>query len=114
LDPRLHKPGVDKAQRGGLEGRGSYEGWHASTLLCRSSALHAAGPMPEIPLGEFIAWYGVAQSAGLQSSMISDVLVKRRMHLQNTTRGLEDRNGYLKAAKMVLDSKRARGRALGA
>ncbi|HTS50320.1 MAG TPA: glycosyltransferase family A protein [Bryobacteraceae bacterium] len=106
-------PELTEAQRVGLAGRGAYEGWHASTMLCRTSALHAAGPMPEIPLGEFIAWYGVAQSAGLHSHMISDVLAKRRMHLQNTTRGLEDRNGYLQAAKLVLDSKRARGRAPG-
>lgn len=46
--------------------------------------------------------------------MISDVLAKRRIHLQNTTRRLEDRNAYIQAAKMVLDSKRARGRAQGA
>ena len=107
-------PELTEAQRAGLSGRGSYEGWTACTMLCRSLALHAVGPMPEIPLGEFIAWYGVAQSAGLQSCMISDVLVRRRMHLQNTTRHLEDRNGYLQAAKLVLDSKRARGRAQGA
>jgi len=107
-------PELTEAQRAGLAGRGEYEGWHASTMLCRSLALQTAGPMPEIPLGEFIAWYGVAQSAGLQSCMISDVLARRRMHLQNTTRHLEDRNGYLRAAKLVLDSKRARGLPQGA
>ena len=107
-------PELTEAQRAGLAGRGEYAGWHASTILGRSGALQAAGPMPEIPVGEFIAWYAVAQSAGLQSSMISDVLAKRRIHLQNTTRRLEDRNAYIQAAKMVLDSKRARGRAQGA
>lgn len=107
-------PELTEAQRARLSERGAYEGWTACTMLCRSLALRAVGPMPEIALGEFIAWYGVAQNAGLQSSMISDVLVKRRIHLQNTTRRLEDRHAYIQAAKLVLDSRRARGRAQGA
>jgi glycosyltransferase involved in cell wall biosynthesis len=101
-------PELTETQRANLSGRGVYEGWHASTMLCRTAAFHSVGPMPEIPIGEFIAWYGLAQTAGHQCRMLSESLVRRRIHLQNTTRDLQSRAGYLRAAKLVLDSKRAR------
>jgi hypothetical protein len=62
-----------------------------------------------LPIGEFIAWYGLAQTVGLKSHTIPEVLVRRRIHLSNTTlRHRQDQAGYLKAAKMVLDARRAR------
>jgi hypothetical protein len=61
-------------------------------------------------MGEFIAWYGLAQTAGLKSHLIPELLVARRIHLGNSTRRHQDRGGYAAAAKMVLDSRRAQNR----
>jgi len=107
-------PELTESQRANLLELGTFDGWHASTMLCRMAAFRAVGPMPEIPMGEFIAWYGLIQTAGLQGRMIPDVLVRRRLHLQNTTRQRKLQSGYLQAAKLVLDSKRARSRSQSA
>jgi glycosyltransferase involved in cell wall biosynthesis len=90
---------------------GAYAGLIPSTLLTRASTFISVGLLPEIPIGEFIAWYGLAQAAGVRTRIVPEVLVRRRVHLHNTTRFHgESLAGYVKAAKLVLDSKRARGR----
>lgn len=104
-------PELTEVQRRNLLARGAeYQGLQASTLLCRPRAFHAVGWMPELSMGEFIAWYGLAQTAGLQCRTVPELLVKRRVHLWNTTLHEQDLSGYVKAAKMVLDSRRARNR----
>ncbi len=108
-------PELTAEERANMAIRGPTEGWQASTMLCRAPALRRVGPMPEIYGGEFIAWFGLAQTAGLKSRMLSDLLVRRRVHLRNMTRKARDLDGgYLKAAKMVLDSRRAKSRPQGA
>ena len=88
---------------------GGYPGLSLSTMLLRAPTFRSVGALPELPIGEFIAWYGLAQTVGLKSHTIPEVLVRRRIHLSNTTlRHRQDQAGYLKAAKMVLDARRAR------
>ena len=75
----------------------------SSALVVRRAAFDIAGPMPDLAVGEFIAWYGLAQTAGLTSFVVPNVLVRRRIHLTNMSRRPSaDKSGYLKAAKMVL------------
>jgi len=107
-------PELTENQRASFSEIGTFDGWHASTMLCRTAAFRTVGPMPELATGEFVAWYGLVQTAGLKCKMIPDTLVSRRIHLQNTTRQRKIQSGYLQAAKMVLDSRRARSRAQGA
>lgn len=86
-----------------------YPGLSASTMLARASCFRCVGFLPEVPIGEFIAWYGIAQTAGLRSDTVPEVLVRRRVHLSNMTfLKRHDKSGYLKAAKLVLDARRAR------
>jgi len=102
-------PELSETQAAGLCAReADYAGWHASTMLARRAAILSVGPLPDVAMGEFIAWFGLAQDAGLKSRMISESLVKRRIHMSNMTRQRrEDMGGYLKAAKLLLDSRRA-------
>jgi glycosyltransferase involved in cell wall biosynthesis len=106
-------PDIEEPQARQLSVRpGEYAGWHASTLLARAHSFQSVGPMPDVSMGEFIAWYGLAKNAGLHSCIISESLVRRRVHLTNMTRRKrEDMGGYLKAAKIVLDSRRGGKRA---
>jgi glycosyltransferase involved in cell wall biosynthesis len=87
-----------------------YPGWLPSTMVARTRSFLSIGPFPDVPVGEFIAWYGLAQAAGLKSQMIPEPLVRRRIHLSNTTRLRDQRGGYAAAAKMVLDSRRSQNR----
>jgi glycosyltransferase involved in cell wall biosynthesis len=107
-------PELTAQQRETLSIRGPTEGWQASTMLCRAQVFRSVGPMPQLHVGEFIAWYGLTQTAGFQSRMLAESYVRRRVHMRNMTRGNQDMNGYLKAAKMVLDSRRAKARLEGA
>jgi glycosyltransferase involved in cell wall biosynthesis len=91
---------------------GQHAGWIPSTMLARRSCFDAVGLLPEIAIGEFIAWFGMARAAGLNLRMVAEPLVRRRVHLSNTTRQ-RDLGGYLKAAKVLLDSRRAKGMTQG-
>jgi glycosyltransferase involved in cell wall biosynthesis len=104
-------PELDDELRKNLRVRSEdHAGLLLSTLLSRAESFRSIGPLPELPVGEFIAWYGMAQKAGWKCYTIPEVLVRRRIHLSNTTRrSRKDMGGYLKAAKMVLDLRRAPG-----
>jgi glycosyltransferase involved in cell wall biosynthesis len=103
-------PELTDVQRATLSGRTEdYAAMLPSTMLARTQRMHAAGPLPDIAIGEFIAWFGLAQVAGLKWRMLPESLVQRRMHLNNLTRRRrEDMGGYIRAAKLVLDSRRSR------
>ena len=78
----------------------------AAAMLARLESFRRAGPLPDLREGEFIAWYGIAQSVGLRSAVIPETLVYRRVHLSNSTRVASNPGDLLKAAKMVLDRRR--------
>lgn len=80
-----------------------------STMLARRASFLKAGPIPDLGEGEFIAWYGIAMAMGMQSDVIAEVLVRRRVHLTNSTRVAAKRHDLLRAARLVLDRKRAAG-----
>jgi hypothetical protein len=76
-----------------------------SAMLARRTSFMKAGWLPDLRGGEFIAWYGIAQSRGLRTTIIPDLLVRRRVHLANST-GQSRPQDYVRAAKMILDQRR--------
>jgi glycosyltransferase involved in cell wall biosynthesis len=85
----------------------------ASSLLLRTSTFRSIGDLPPVPHGEFIAWIGWARELGHRELVLPEVLMRRRIHAQNTTRIHSDLAGYPAAMKWLLDRRRER-RAVGA
>ena len=81
----------------------------ASSLLCKRETFLRVGEFPDVPGGEFIAWYGHARDLGLRELIVTEVLVRRRIHGANTSRTLLA--GYTVAARWLLEQRRARAKA---
>ncbi len=77
-----------------------------SGILAARTTFLKIGDFPHVPAGEFIAWYGWAQSLGFQTFVLPDVLVRRRVHAHNTSRGVSAASGYVQAAKWLMDQRR--------
>lgn len=77
-----------------------------SGLLATRTTFLQVGDFPDVPAGEFIAWYGWAQWLGVQTSVLPDILVRRRVHASNTTRAEGLGKGYVQAAKWLMDRRR--------
>ena len=78
-----------------------------SGLLARREVFDVAGPLPEFRCGEFIAWYGWAQTLGLKSLVVPGSLVRRRMHTDNTTRNRQGLAEYTQAMHWLMERRRA-------
>jgi glycosyltransferase involved in cell wall biosynthesis len=77
-----------------------------SAMLARRESFVRGGLLPDLREGEFIAWYGRALSLGLRTEVIPEVLLRRRVHMANSTRRDTQHGDLLRAAKMVLDLKK--------
>lgn len=77
-----------------------------SSFLSTRDTFARVGDFPNFPAGEFIAWYGLAQSLGLRSTVLPGVLVRRGVHATNTTRDRRSLAGFPLAAKWLLDRRR--------
>ena len=80
----------------------------AGAMLIRRQSFARVGEFATAwTIGEFIDWYGRAQALGLQSALLPDVVLRRRLHTTNVTRRTQDRRGdYLRIVKARLDAKR--------
>lgn len=78
----------------------------ASTLLCRRETFLRIGEFPEAAGGEVVAWYGWASSLGIQSYVLPEVVLRRRVHAANSSRDPKVSAGYVAAAKWLLDRRR--------
>jgi glycosyltransferase involved in cell wall biosynthesis len=68
--------------------RAAMPGYSLGTMLVRRDAFWRVGPFATTwRVGEFIDWYGRAVDAGLTGTMRPDVVLRRRVHAGNTTRG---------------------------
>jgi len=85
-----------------------------SSLLLEREIFRRVGDLPSVPGGEFIAWYGWARELGFKDFTVPEVLVRRRIHATNTTRGGLSTAGYPLAAKWLLDQRRSAQAATGA
>jgi glycosyltransferase involved in cell wall biosynthesis len=108
-------PDLDAAARARLRApTGGGPAYTAATLLIRRASMDRAGPFAtQWQLGEFVDWYLRASEAGLQSLMLPEVLLRRRIHADNT--GLRERGqrgDYVRILKGSLDRRRARGQSV--
>lgn len=103
----FHSPELTEAQRSAVACEtGVGPMMLPSAMLARREAFLRVGPLPDLREGEFIAWYGIALANGLKVEVIPEELVRRRVHMTNSTRQETRPADLLRAAKMVLDSKK--------
>jgi len=84
--------------------------WTAPNLmLIRRTSFERVGPFSEqVRVGVTVDWFARAQEAGLRSVMLDDVVLERRLHLNNNgLRERESRNQYLHVLKAALDRRRS-------
>ena len=77
-----------------------------SGLLARREVFDVAGPLPEFRCGEFIAWYGWAQTLGLKPLVVPGSFVRRRVHADNTTRNRQGLADYTQAMHWLMERRR--------
>ena len=84
-------------------------GYGRSAMLVRRAAFDRVGAFGDWPrLGEFIDWYARAVDLGLQTLMLADVVMLRRVHDDNMGVRLRDeRTDYTRVLKGILDRRRA-------
>ncbi len=92
-----------------LPGGAQMTGYHVGAMLIRRAAFERAGPFdPQLQVAHFLEWYGRAETLGLQSVILPDVVMKRRIHTTNLGIRAHDRARleYLKLARGKLDQGR--------
>jgi glycosyltransferase involved in cell wall biosynthesis len=84
-------------------------GIHRGTMLIRREALERVGPFAtRWTLGEFIDWYARALDVSLSSSVLPEVIMHRRLHMDNSgIRDREARSDYVEILRVVLNRRRA-------
>ncbi|HWH07186.1 MAG TPA: glycosyltransferase family A protein [Candidatus Paceibacterota bacterium] len=77
----------------------------AGTCLLKKEVVDRVGTFDEtLRIGEFIDWNTRAQDAGMRSTMLQDILYRRRVHDSNT--GIQERpsrTDYLKVVRNALE-----------
>ena len=101
------EPGAERFEAAVQDGAA---GQVPGTLLIRRDSFLRAGLLdPELRIGEFIEWYGRATEAGLRFETLPEVVLRRRIHGDNTTIQLAgDRTGYLRIMREALARRRTR------
>jgi glycosyltransferase involved in cell wall biosynthesis len=84
-------------------------GYHPGAMLIRRCSFMAVGQFAvNLQVGEFIDWYARAVDKGLTGAVLPDTVLRRRIHLANTTiRQRAAQTDYLKVLKASLDRRRA-------
>jgi glycosyltransferase involved in cell wall biosynthesis len=86
-------------------------------MMIRRSAWDRVGAMDtDLHVGEFVAWYARAVDAGLRMSVLSQVVLARRIHGANTVLNAWESHGdYLQVVWAVLERRRggSGGRSVG-
>lgn len=84
-------------------------GYLAGALLIRADAARRVGPFdPQWQVGNFVDWYLRAREAGVRDAMLTDVVLRRRLHADNMgIRERESRRAYARILKHALDRRRA-------
>ena len=78
-----------------------------SCLLARRSAFDQVGLLRTDCKVDFLDWYMRAQDCGIQSAMLAEPLVRRRLHTTNfSLRNKDVRRDYLAVMKSSLDRRR--------
>lgn len=106
---QFYSPEVDAMKtRPPLPSGEQMAGYHVGAMLIRRTAFETVGPFdPQWQVAHFIEWYGRAATLGLQSLVLPEVVMKRRIHTTNLGIRAHDqaRREYLRLAKMRLDQR---------
>jgi glycosyltransferase involved in cell wall biosynthesis len=79
----------------------------SSMLVKRQSFLQVGCFDDQLKQGELIDWYARAEDAGMKIGMCECVLLKRRIHANNTSSSKErDHTRYTAAIKQIIDRRR--------
>jgi len=83
-------------------------GQHVGTMLIKRESFQKVGPFrTDWEIGEFIDWYARAEEMGLKSLMLSEVVMKRRLHKASQgTYKREHQKEYVRVLKAALDRRR--------
>jgi glycosyltransferase involved in cell wall biosynthesis len=106
----FHSPELSEQLKAKLDGAGQTMPGHiAGTLLIKRESFLRAGLFETgWRLGDFIDWYLKAMEKGLESYMLPEIVMQRRLHGGNTT--LRERPAildYVRVLKASLDRRRA-------
>lgn len=86
-------------------------GYLPGTMLIKRESFFHVGPFAtHWRLGEFIDWYSKAMEKGLESFMLPEMVMRRRIH--NTNMGIRERRSqtdYVRILKAALDRRREKG-----
>ena len=99
-------PELDDSQKANLVAREESMPVRAkSTMMCTRSLMDSAGHWKlHVTTGDFIEWYSRATATGAMEFVLPDLLVRRRVHLDNYTRHHKDeRTHYVNLMKQHLD-----------
>ena len=99
---------ADAVNRLARPGSEPMAGYHVGAMLIRRTAFKKVGPFdPQWQVAHFIEWFGRAQALGLQSQILPDVVMKRRIHTTNLGIRAHQRarQEYLLLAKAQLDKR---------
>jgi glycosyltransferase involved in cell wall biosynthesis len=105
----FHSPELSEKLKAKLEGAGQTMPGHIGTLLIKRDSFLRAGLFETgWRVGEFIDWYLKAIEKGLESYMLPEVVMQRRLHSGNMT--IRERPAildYVRILKASLDRRRA-------
>jgi len=87
-------------------------GYVAGTMVIKRESFVRVGPFATTwQIGEFLDWYVRAQEMGMKSSMVPEVVLRRRLHTDNISiRNRDSRTDYVRMLKASLDRRRASDR----
>lgn len=104
VDP-LATEGARALMRSPKEAFPSHMVW---AMLIRRTSFERVGPFATGQAAEAVEWYARALHAGLRSTMIDELVLRRRLHGANVGLASEGaRRGYVQVAKAALDRRRS-------
>lgn len=114
---QFYSPELEESLRGRIHLASSrMPGYVPGAMLVKRAAFLKVGLFNDgFRIGEFIDWYLRAVDYGLKSSLVSEVVLKRRIHDANT--GIKERDSrkdYLRVLKASLDRRRKNEKNAGA
>jgi glycosyltransferase involved in cell wall biosynthesis len=79
-------------------------------MMVKSSAFHRIGWFDEtLDRGDFIDWFSRAKEAGLDYSILPELIARRRLHRNSMSNRYQDEKDLVRLAKAVMDRRRVSG-----
>jgi glycosyltransferase involved in cell wall biosynthesis len=110
---QFHSPELSSEERAAIAcSADPLPGLSKGTMLIRRESLERVGRFAtEWRLGDFVDWHARATEAGLEATMLGDVVMLRRLHATNNTREAAAAHvDYVRIARAALHRRRSAGR----